>query len=183
MLVGLSLSNYSDIFLARFVRLINMFRLFFLWWFCLFNQIYEFLSSYIYFSSWAGVPKLHSCTWCFSRTFRFNVVGIHETHYITFHCWWCFSSLWEDILSVIFHHTGGVICITKFKQASMKLKFYPWTDFFSFFFFLLQKVRNIKLLPVDLKAINDGLSSLLLPSQKAMFSQHMYASIIVVWFL
>lgn len=52
--------------------------------------------------------------------------------------------------------------------------------FFSFFFFSLQKVRNIKLLPVDLKAINDGLSSLLLPSQKAMFSQHMYASIIVV---
>lgn len=139
MLVGLSLSNYSDIFLARFVRLINMFRLFFLWWFCLFNQIYEFLSSYIYFSSWAGVPKLHSCTWCFSRTFRFNVVGIHETHYITFHCWWCFSSLWEDILSVIFHHTGGVICITKFKQASMKLKFTPERIFFLFSFFRCRK--------------------------------------------
>uniref|UniRef100_A0A803MES0 DUF7906 domain-containing protein n=1 Tax=Chenopodium quinoa TaxID=63459 RepID=A0A803MES0_CHEQI len=35
------------------------------------------------------------------------------------------------------------------------------------------KVRNVKQLPVDLKAIMDGLSSLLLPSQKVMFSQHM----------
>lgn len=39
---------------------------------------------------------------------------------------------------------------------------------------LLQKVRHIKQLPVNLKALMDGLSSLLLPSQKAMFSQHMY---------
>lgn len=40
---------------------------------------------------------------------------------------------------------------------------------------LMQKVRQIKQLPVDLKALMDGLSSLLLPSQKPMFSQHMYA--------
>ncbi|KAK9989673.1 hypothetical protein SO802_029912 [Lithocarpus litseifolius] len=44
---------------------------------------------------------------------------------------------------------------------------------FQLYFITQEKVRNIKLLPVDLKAINDGLSSLLLPSQKAMFSQHM----------
>ena len=41
----------------------------------------------------------------------------------------------------------------------------------------LQKVRDIKQLPVDMKAINEGLSSLLVPSQKPMFSQHMYAVI------
>ncbi|KAL8140235.1 hypothetical protein V2J09_006256 [Rumex salicifolius] len=29
-----------------------------------------------------------------------------------------------------------------------------------------QKVRNVKLLPVDVDALNNGLSSLLLPSQK-----------------
>ena len=38
----------------------------------------------------------------------------------------------------------------------------------------MQKARNIKQLPVDLKAIKDGLSSLLLPSQKPLFSQTMY---------
>ncbi|CAH2069564.1 unnamed protein product [Thlaspi arvense] len=38
---------------------------------------------------------------------------------------------------------------------------------------LMQKVGQIKQLPVDLKALMDGLSSLLLPSQKPMFSQHM----------
>ena len=41
--------------------------------------------------------------------------------------------------------------------------------------FLLQKVRNIKQLPVDMKAITEGLSSLLVPSQTPMFSQRMYA--------
>lgn len=39
---------------------------------------------------------------------------------------------------------------------------------------LMQKARNIKQLPIDLKAIMDGLSSLLLPSQKPLFSQTMY---------
>lgn len=41
----------------------------------------------------------------------------------------------------------------------------------------MQKVRNIKSLPVDINAITEGLSSLLLPSQKPMFNQHMYAHI------
>ncbi|XP_071716090.1 uncharacterized protein [Rutidosis leptorrhynchoides] len=44
---------------------------------------------------------------------------------------------------------------------------------FQLFFITQEKVRNIKYLPVDIKAINDGLSSLLLPSQTPMFSQHM----------
>lgn len=44
---------------------------------------------------------------------------------------------------------------------------------FQLFFITQEKVRHIKQLPVDLKALMDGLSSLLLPSQKAMFSQHM----------
>lgn len=39
----------------------------------------------------------------------------------------------------------------------------------------LQKVRDIKHLPVDMKAIMEGLSSLMVPSQKPMFSPHMYA--------
>lgn len=34
-------------------------------------------------------------------------------------------------------------------------------------------MRNIKLLPVDLKSITEGLSMLKMPSQKVMFSQHM----------
>lgn len=42
-------------------------------------------------------------------------------------------------------------------------------------FSLIQKLRHIKQLPVDLKALQDGLSSLLIPSQKVMFSQHVYA--------
>ncbi|KAF8035037.1 hypothetical protein BT93_C1149 [Corymbia citriodora subsp. variegata] len=44
---------------------------------------------------------------------------------------------------------------------------------FQLFFITQEKVRHIKKLPVDLTALMDGLSSLLLPSQKPMFSQHM----------
>lgn len=44
---------------------------------------------------------------------------------------------------------------------------------FQLFFITQEKVRHIKQLPVDLKAIKDGLSALLLPSQKPIFSQHM----------
>ncbi|XP_022157070.1 uncharacterized protein LOC111023880 [Momordica charantia] len=44
---------------------------------------------------------------------------------------------------------------------------------FQLFFITQEKVRQIKHLPVDLKALMDGLSSLLLPSQKALFSQTM----------
>lgn len=44
------------------------------------------------------------------------------------------------------------------------------------FLHAMQKVRHIKQLPVDLPALMDGLSSLLLPSQKRAFSHHMYAS-------
>uniref|UniRef100_A0A0A0LXZ4 Uncharacterized protein n=1 Tax=Cucumis sativus TaxID=3659 RepID=A0A0A0LXZ4_CUCSA len=44
---------------------------------------------------------------------------------------------------------------------------------FQLFFITQEKARNIKQLPVDLKAIKDGLSSLLLPSQKPLFSQTM----------
>lgn len=40
---------------------------------------------------------------------------------------------------------------------------------------LMQKVRQVKQLPVNLKSLMDGLSSLLLPSQKPVFSQRMYA--------
>nr|GEV79082.1 UTP--glucose-1-phosphate uridylyltransferase [Tanacetum cinerariifolium] len=44
---------------------------------------------------------------------------------------------------------------------------------FQLFFITQEKVRNIKSLPVDINAIMNGLSSLLLPLQKPMFSQHM----------
>ncbi|KAK3019713.1 hypothetical protein RJ639_003149 [Escallonia herrerae] len=44
---------------------------------------------------------------------------------------------------------------------------------FQLFFITQEKVRHIKQLPVDLKALMDGLSSLALPSQKVMFSQDM----------
>lgn len=44
---------------------------------------------------------------------------------------------------------------------------------FQLFFITQEKMRHIKYLPVDINAIMDGLSSLLLPSQKPMFSQHM----------
>ncbi|XP_037496051.1 uncharacterized protein LOC105640192 isoform X2 [Jatropha curcas] len=44
---------------------------------------------------------------------------------------------------------------------------------FQLFFITQEKVRNIKQLPVDLKAIMNGLSSLLLPSQKPIFSQNL----------
>lgn len=49
----------------------------------------------------------------------------------------------------------------------------------SFMVLLFQKVRDVKQLPVELKPLMDGLTSLLMPSQKVMFSQHMY----VLWLL
>ncbi|KAE8794042.1 hypothetical protein D1007_31337 [Hordeum vulgare] len=44
---------------------------------------------------------------------------------------------------------------------------------FQLYFVTQEKVRNIKQLPINVKSIRDGLSSLLLPSQKSMFTQHM----------
>lgn len=46
-----------------------------------------------------------------------------------------------------------------------------------FFSDFVQKFRNIKQLPVDLKTIMNGLSSLVLSSQEVMFSPHMYVFI------
>ncbi|XP_048330508.2 uncharacterized protein LOC107417673 isoform X1 [Ziziphus jujuba] len=43
---------------------------------------------------------------------------------------------------------------------------------FQLYFITQEKVRHIKQLPVDLPALMDGLSSLLLPSQKRAFSHH-----------
>ncbi|KAF6143858.1 hypothetical protein GIB67_009839 [Kingdonia uniflora] len=50
---------------------------------------------------------------------------------------------------------------------------YYETISFQLFFITQEKVGHIKKLPVDLKALMDGLSSLLLPAQKPMFSSHM----------
>lgn len=52
---------------------------------------------------------------------------------------------------------------------------YHYYERISFQLFLItpQKVRHIKQLPVDLQALQDGLSSLLLPSQKIIFSPYM----------
>ncbi|VAI39240.1 unnamed protein product [Triticum turgidum subsp. durum] len=44
---------------------------------------------------------------------------------------------------------------------------------FQLYFVTQEKVRTIKQLPINVKSIRDGLSSLLLPSQKSMFTQHM----------
>ncbi|KAJ8445222.1 hypothetical protein Cgig2_024428 [Carnegiea gigantea] len=46
---------------------------------------------------------------------------------------------------------------------------------YQLYFITQDKVKNIKHLPVDLRALMDGLSALSLPSQKVMFSQHMLA--------
>ncbi|TYI12924.1 hypothetical protein ES332_A08G022900v1 [Gossypium tomentosum] len=46
---------------------------------------------------------------------------------------------------------------------------------YQLFFITKEKVRHVKRLPVDLRALQDGLSSLLIPSQKVMFSQHVLA--------
>ncbi|KAL1318872.1 hypothetical protein AAHE18_15G236400 [Arachis hypogaea] len=46
---------------------------------------------------------------------------------------------------------------------------------FQLFFITQEKVRHIKYLPVDLKSIMEGFSSLLVPSQKPIFSQQMLA--------
>nr|XP_010927142.1 uncharacterized protein LOC105049253 isoform X1 [Elaeis guineensis] len=43
---------------------------------------------------------------------------------------------------------------------------------FQIYFITQEKVRDVKKLPVNLKSLMDGLSSLKLPSQKIMFSQH-----------
>ncbi|KAJ6857805.1 hypothetical protein NC651_039283 [Populus alba x Populus x berolinensis] len=44
---------------------------------------------------------------------------------------------------------------------------------FQLFFVTHEKVRNVKHLPVDLKALKNGLSSLLVSSQKAIFSENL----------
>lgn len=44
---------------------------------------------------------------------------------------------------------------------------------FQLYFITQEKIRNIKKLPVNLKALTDALSSLLVPSQSVMFSQDM----------
>ncbi|GER36129.1 DNA-directed RNA polymerase subunit D [Striga asiatica] len=44
---------------------------------------------------------------------------------------------------------------------------------FELFFITQEKTRHIKQLPLDLKSLMEGLSSLVLPSQKVQFSQHM----------
>ncbi|KAH7848402.1 hypothetical protein Vadar_002330 [Vaccinium darrowii] len=46
---------------------------------------------------------------------------------------------------------------------------------FQLFFITQEKLKSMKQLPVDVKTLNEGLSSLLLPSQKVMFSPHMLA--------
>lgn len=46
---------------------------------------------------------------------------------------------------------------------------------YQLYFITQDKVKNIKHLTVDLRALMDGLSALSLPSQKVMFSQHMLA--------
>ncbi|KAL4384256.1 hypothetical protein GQ457_15G029440 [Hibiscus cannabinus] len=46
---------------------------------------------------------------------------------------------------------------------------------YQLFFITKETVKNIKRLPVDLKALQDGLSSLLISSQKVMFTQHVLA--------
>lgn len=55
----------------------------------------------------------------------------------------------------------------------------------------LQKTKHIKQLPLDLKSLMDGLSSLVSPSQKVLFSPHMYVHCsfvvlyvvkVIIWF-
>lgn len=58
--------------------------------------------------------------------------------------------------------------------ADGRFHFYEQISY-QLFFITQDKVRNVKHLPVDLKSLMDGLSSLLLPSQKVMFSQHLLA--------
>lgn len=134
------------------------------WWFKFLvgphhSRIYPFV----------GVPKLHGCTWFFSCTSRCNAVGIYETYCVTFGCWWCLPLLWEDILSVVFRYTGG-----KMSVWSLEMACNSWILTLPLYYFF-QKVKHIKQLPVDMNAIKGSLSSLTVPSQKAMFSQHMYA--------
>ncbi|THG09468.1 hypothetical protein TEA_003931 [Camellia sinensis var. sinensis] len=55
---------------------------------------------------------------------------------------------------------------------------------FQLFFITQEKVKHIKQLPVDLKALMDGLSSLVLPSQKATYSPHMSTlEVPIFWFI
>lgn len=116
----------------------------------------------------AGVPQLHSCTWFFSCASRCNAVGIYETYCVTFSCWWCLPLLWEDILSAVFRDTGGKMCFITWKGLQ------ELNIDIALVFFCFQKVKHIKQLPVDMNAIKESLSSLTVPSQKPMFSQHMY---------
>lgn len=67
----------------------------------------------------AGVPKLHSCTRFFSCTSRCNFVGVHETHHSPFNGWWGIPSLWEDIVSAVFYHAGGLIFGNQVKVVSL----------------------------------------------------------------
>ncbi|KAJ3669570.1 hypothetical protein LUZ60_011520 [Juncus effusus] len=44
---------------------------------------------------------------------------------------------------------------------------------FQLYFITQERVRSVKQLPVDLNELKEGLSSLILPSQKSMFTQHL----------
>lgn len=48
------------------------------------------------------------------------------------------------------------------------------------FFLCMQKTRHINQLPLDMKSLMDGLSSLVLPSQKVQISPHMYECLLFV---
>lgn len=57
----------------------------------------------------AGVPNLHRRTRFFPCTSRSNFVGVHETHHSAFTGWWGIPLLWEDIISAVFYHAGGLM--------------------------------------------------------------------------
>jgi len=121
----------------------------------------------------SGCTELHGCTWFISFSPGCHFMGIYETHCCTFQCWRSISLLWKNIISAIFHHSGGILLVWEESSYNI-IKSLHWLTLSLFTH--LQKVKHIDLLPLDMRAVMQGLSSLVVPAQKVQFSPRMYAS-------
>ncbi|CAA2969714.1 uncharacterized protein LOC105161979 isoform X1 [Olea europaea subsp. europaea] len=97
--------------------------------------------------------------------------------------WNLFTDTYEDFQNytvardTFLSHLGGTLWgslrhIVSPSLADGAFHYYEKISF-QLFFITEEKVRHVKQLPLDLKSLMDGLSSLVLPSQKVMFSPHL----------
>lgn len=89
------------------------------------HLIDNWISSTCHHHLCAGVPNLHRRTRFFPCTSRSIFVGVHETHHSAFTGWWGIPLLWEDIISAVFYHAGGLMF------ANQKVVFHFFGELFT----------------------------------------------------